>query len=271
VADIDLDLRVQWLGDATMRIWARVTNNESGLYEGHLRVYVTEILSTLGWNDSTGHPYTYPFLDYAFNGPIAIPAGGVWQGSVDWDGHLHGDGMGNTYGGITYDNVTVLGAVFDDEKHQGYSDPPNGAPYDAYYVDEAAGAIPDALVVDEHTFSTATGGRMNFSFYAGSENALRNYLLVGGTSGTDPGTLLPGGQAVIPINRDWFTDMIIYNLHQPVFADFFGALDGSGTAEAVLDGGPQSPQWVGTRVHFAFALTNPWDFASNPVVVEIVP
>jgi hypothetical protein len=35
--------------------------------------------------------------------------------------------------------------------------------------------------------------------------------------------------------------------------------------------GPLPPVAVGITMHFAYALNGPWDFASNPVGVEIVP
>ncbi|MCD4726763.1 MAG: VCBS repeat-containing protein, partial [Pirellulales bacterium] len=52
----------------------------------------------------------------------------------------------------------------------------------------------------------AAGGSVNFSLNAGGGNKNRIYLLAGSVSGTSPGTLLPGGLATIPLNRDWFTD-----------------------------------------------------------------
>ena len=129
----------------------------------------------------------------------------------------------------------------------------------------------DALEADADQLSVATGGTINFALHTGSGFAGRNYLLLATTSGTQPGTLLPGGLATIPLNRDWLTDYILNNLSLPLFASFRGALDGSGDGAADLTVGPMQPWWVGKTLHFAFATANPWDFASNAVAVEVVP
>jgi hypothetical protein len=93
----------------------------------------------MGWNDTTGHPYTFPLLDYAFNEDIAIPSGGTWSDSLVWDGHDYNDGYGHDFGSIQWGNIEVIAAVFNSQVHQGFSDPPSGSPFDAYWVDDAAG------------------------------------------------------------------------------------------------------------------------------------
>lgn len=145
--DIETTLTVSWAGDATMVIDVAVQNNDAASYFGTLRVFVCEIESSMGWTDCNGTPYPYPFLDYAFNEPIAMGAGAAWTGSVTWDGNLHDDGYGNTFGSITSDNIMVMAVVFNAEWHQGYSRPPDLNPFDAYYVDETVAAVP-AIVVD---------------------------------------------------------------------------------------------------------------------------
>ncbi len=140
VSDIDVDVSVEWLGDATLDIEVTIQNNEPGTYKGHVRAYVTEIASSMGWNDTWGYPYTFAFLDYAFNEVIQIDPSGTWQQSTIWDGNDHNDGHGHDFGGITLDNIMVIAAVFNGVWHQGYADPPNGCPFDAYWVDETAGA-----------------------------------------------------------------------------------------------------------------------------------
>jgi glutaredoxin len=141
VADIDVNLNVEWLGDAAMNISIGVTNNEAAPYVGHLHVYVCEIESSLNWKDTTGHPYTFPFLDYAFNEGITIPVGETWTNAKEWDGHDYNSGMGQTFGSIQYGNIAVIAAVFNNTWHQGYANPPSGYPFNAYYVDEAAGFL----------------------------------------------------------------------------------------------------------------------------------
>jgi glutaredoxin len=139
VSNIDVSLNVNWLGDGTMDIEASVQNNEATQYNGRIRVYVTEIGSTLGWKDTTGHVYTFPFLDYAFNQAITINAGNTWTNSIEWDGHDYNDGNGHNFGNILYGNIEVIAVVFNSQLHQGYSDPPSGGPFDAYWVDDAVG------------------------------------------------------------------------------------------------------------------------------------
>ena len=139
VPNIDVDLVAIWLGDAQIDIGVHVFNHESFSYHGHLHVYVTEVESTMGWNDTEGHPYTFPLLDYAFNQDVSIASSGTWTGSLIWDGHDHDDGQGHDFGGIQFGNLEVIAVVFTSDVHQGYSNPPNGNPFDAYYVDDAAG------------------------------------------------------------------------------------------------------------------------------------
>ncbi len=108
VADIDITLDVDWCGpvnpspgngatgeaidvdlnwtNSAMNISITVDNDESGTYQGHLHVYVTEIVSSMGWKDTGGYLYTFPFLDYAHNGDISISSGSTWDKTIEWDG-----------------------------------------------------------------------------------------------------------------------------------------------------------------------------------------
>jgi hypothetical protein len=139
VPNIDINLTAIWLGDAQINITVNVLNHESASYDGHLRVYVTEVESARGWNDTEGNPYTFPLLDYAFNQDIVISSSGAWTNSLIWDGHDYTDAQGYDFSNIQYGNLEVIAAVFNSQINQGYSDPPNGNPFDAYYVDDAAG------------------------------------------------------------------------------------------------------------------------------------
>lgn len=139
VPNIDLNLTSTWLGNAQIDIDVNVFNYESSSYSGHIHVYVTEVESTMGWNDTVGHPYTFPLLDYAFNQDIFIASNGTWTGSLIWNGYDHYDAQGNNFGNIQFGNLEVIAVVFNSEVHQGFSKPPNGYPFDAYYVDDADG------------------------------------------------------------------------------------------------------------------------------------
>jgi hypothetical protein len=106
VEDIDIDLVVTWLGGTEMKIDVSVDNNEASTYDGRIRVYITEIVSSRGWYDTGGHLYTYTFLDWAFNEDISITAGGSWDDYITWDGSSNG------FPTITEDNIMIIAAVF---------------------------------------------------------------------------------------------------------------------------------------------------------------
>jgi hypothetical protein len=113
--DVDIDLDVTWNGDAEMDISVSVVNNEDSSYDGHLHVYVTEITSSMGWYDTAGYPYTFAFLDYAFNEDITISSGDTWSDSINWDGHDYNNGHGDDFGDITYGNIMVIGTIFNED------------------------------------------------------------------------------------------------------------------------------------------------------------
>jgi hypothetical protein len=163
VNDIDLSLDVEWLGpdnpnptdgstdipienclswtNSEMMISVSVTNNEGSTYGGTLRTFVTEVESSMGWLDTFGNPYTFSFLDFAFEEDLSINSGQTWEDDTYWDGKDFNDGYGNDFSEITQENIMVIAAVFDDEVHTGYSYPPEGYPFDAYYVDDSIGIL----------------------------------------------------------------------------------------------------------------------------------
>ena len=130
---------------------------------------------------------------------------------------------------------------------------------------------PHTLFTDTDEISEATGGTANLTLAAGSTNANRKYLLLGSMSGTEPGIPLPGGNAVLPLNWDLFTNVVLSMLNTSVFTDFMGYLDGSGSGMAQLNLPPLGSGYAGLKMYFAYCLNGPYDFASNPVTIEIVP
>lgn len=142
-----------------------------------------------------------------------------------------------------------------------------GAQYGAYFDR----AIIPPLTSNSVLLSASSGGSITFYLKAGSANGGRNYLLLGSLSGTVPGTPLPGGYAVLPINWDAFTDMVFSYLNSPLFVNFLGVLNGSGQAQAQLNSPPLSGIYVGLVMDYAFCCNNLFDFASNPRSIEIVP
>jgi hypothetical protein len=128
-----------------------------------------------------------------------------------------------------------------------------------------------ALQTDTFTIPESTGGNADLFLLAGSGNANRNYILLGCVSGTDPGTPFPGGQATLPLNWDFFTNVVIEYMNTSIFTNFMGTLDGAGSASALFDTLAPIPGTAGITLQFAYALSNPWDFVSNPVGIGIVP
>jgi hypothetical protein len=156
-----------------------------------------------------------------------------------------------------------------------HSRPLNGnqKAYAAWWLWARLGGWPgvETLQCDTATLPASTGGTVELLLDAGDLYAGREYVVFATTSGTDPGSLLPGDEVTIPINQDWLTDYVIDHLGAPLFAEFRGTLDADGRAIATLAVDPLGQSWVGRTVNFAFAIDRPWDFASNAVAVEVVP
>jgi len=121
------------------------------------------------------------------------------------------------------------------------------------------------------TLSAATGGSVDLFLTAGLTHGQRSYVLAGSLSGTTPGTPLPGGSATLPLNWDPFTSLVLEQINTPTFSLFAGSLDAQGNATAQLNLPALVPALIGTRISFAYALSAPFDYASTPVVIEIVP
>lgn len=109
----------------------------NSIYHGNLRIYITEIESR--WTMENGEPYEYAFLDYAFNDNIEIAFQETYHDSLSWQGD------------ITEENVMIIATLFNGESHRNYADPPLGSPFDAYYVDAAAGVLPGEIESNTHT------------------------------------------------------------------------------------------------------------------------
>jgi len=145
VADIDIDIDVDWLGAvnrvpedgeteveilptlawnlSAMNLSVTVDNNEASQYNGHLHVYVTEYSSSY-WLDKFHLPYTYALLDYAWNEDVQISSGGTWQDSMIWDGLDYDNGKSGdekeVFDEIFQDNTVIIASVFDEDTE--YSD-----------------------------------------------------------------------------------------------------------------------------------------------------
>jgi len=127
-----------------------------------------------------------------------------------------------------------------------------------------------ALSLSSSQVPASTGGAIAFALHAGEENAHRGYLLLGGISGMECGIALPGGLAVLPIEWDVFTDFVLAQLNSPFFQSFLGKLDENGSGASLLCAPPLPAGFAGLRMYYAFCLAGPFDFASNPVFIDIV-
>jgi len=127
----------------------------------------------------------------------------------------------------------------------------------------------DTLIADSHIIPE-TGGTVVFDLKAGTDHAGRNYLLLGTTTGTTPGTPLPGGLVTLPLNWDPLADLILLLLNSTVFSNFYGQLDVNGESTATLNM-PSLPGIAGTLMHYGYCLNKPFDFVSTTVEIEVVP
>jgi hypothetical protein len=163
VADIDLSLNVTWKGavnadpangainveveknlswtNTEMVINSTVHNNGASQYNGHLHIYVTEVNSSY-WLDKFDDPYTFAFLDYAYNGEVSIGAGNTFVNSKTWDGLDYSNGYGNFFDEIKQGNTMVIASVFNH--------------YNSDYTDETAG-FRVAVGTDPKTFDVYFG------------------------------------------------------------------------------------------------------------------
>ncbi|MHC4944889.1 MAG: right-handed parallel beta-helix repeat-containing protein [Planctomycetota bacterium] len=128
-----------------------------------------------------------------------------------------------------------------------------------------------SLSADAFLVSESQGCDVQFLLNAGPNKAGRSYVLLGSISGFWPGHPLPGMYHFLPVNWDYFTDVVLKYLNSPLFNNFLGTTDANGSAAANLNTqGPMPPGFAGHIMHYAFCLGYPWEFVSNPVALTIV-
>ncbi|HVQ00923.1 MAG TPA: Ig-like domain-containing protein [Candidatus Thermoplasmatota archaeon] len=109
-------------------VTTKLENFENTTYTGNLRLYLTEIISE--FNDYESKPYHFGLVDYVNNTNISVNGNSVLTFSDTKD-----------ISAYDYENLMVIGVVFSSKNHTGYSNPPTGNPFDAYYAD-ATNATP---------------------------------------------------------------------------------------------------------------------------------
>ena len=126
------------------------------------------------------------------------------------------------------------------------------------------------MALNDNRLYESAATSIGFKLNAGAANGNRHYLILGSLSGTEPGHALPGGQVILPLNWDPFTDLVLALLNTPVFSGFMGKLNVAGQGSAQFNA-PPLPGFAGTMIHFAYTLNNPFDYVSNAAALEVVP
>jgi hypothetical protein len=145
-----------------------------------------------------------------------------------------------------------------------YETVPTGTAFVIFF--EAVGP----LSLSTNMITESGGGKIDLALDAGAVNGGLDYYILGSVSGTEPGITLPGGHAILPLNWDAFTGVMVTLLNTPIFDNFMGTLDASGKAKAKFEVGPV-PASAGMLLTFAYGLNWQWDFASNGASIEILP
>lgn len=105
-------------------------------YEGNLKVFIVEPSSR--YINVLVEPFEYGFLGFAIDTTLDMTpdTGYVFIDTFDFED-------------MNPDNIIAIAAVFNAEGHQEYSDPPTGNPFEAHWLDAAAGAAPGSSGQDE--------------------------------------------------------------------------------------------------------------------------
>jgi hypothetical protein len=137
---------------------------------------------------------------------------------------------------------------------------------------ERVAAGPPALGADTPSISMRSGGAQRLTLDAGPGRAGQQYLLLGSTSGTNPG--LPFGHWVLPLNApDPYLEFTISAPNTAIHVATLGVLDPQGRAFPRLElPGPQAPALTGLVLHHAAVLVEGGTISgiSAPVRVEFV-
>ena len=74
-------------------------------WDGDLKIYVVEKLSSMGWRDLDNHTYEFPFLAYAINTALTVNDT-TWDTTVTWDGFDY------NYNNLQENNIAVQAVLF---------------------------------------------------------------------------------------------------------------------------------------------------------------
>lgn len=80
--------------------------NPNAYWEGMLRVYVVEHVSSMGW--ATDELYEFPFLAFAIDSAMISMTSADWDTTVTWDGSIY------NYDHLQEDNIAVQAVLLDE-------------------------------------------------------------------------------------------------------------------------------------------------------------
>jgi hypothetical protein len=136
-----------------------VSSNKAA-YNCRFEILIVEPISYRYW-DYYNQGYQYGFLDFALLEELHIQES--HSGTVIWDGD-ESPGAEGGFSDLEESNIMAIAVIYNnDTYHEAYSDPgdpgPPAYPFNAYYVDAAAGATPGT-----HGSSVAINGTTHTSF-----------------------------------------------------------------------------------------------------------
>jgi hypothetical protein len=196
VADIDASLSVQWLGNGQLSFTLTIQNNGGSQYNGHIRVFITEIVSR--YLTHGGANYHHGCLGFAFNKDISITTYGTYIDSTTWDGNDHSDSSGNDFGDITSDNILVILGVYNSNDG---------------YIDETVATTPQTTQTNRSPtkpiITGVTNGSTNVSYTytvvsTDLDDDTLQYTFDWGDSATNSSGFLPNGTSYTA-NHSWTT------------------------------------------------------------------
>ncbi len=172
--NISINVTAEKLNTTTQAmVTIRVQNNEGSAYTGTLRLYLTEIISTT-YSDYDGNRYHNAFLEFLLNEPIEIPKKSQKNFTKSFDVSIYED----------FENLRVYAVLFGIEKNQQYSNPPDGQPFNAYYVDnaDAADLVEEANLPPSVGFTSPKNGKIHIlGNPILTSLTLKNTILIGRT------------------------------------------------------------------------------------------
>ena len=101
VANLEMSVNVTYTEDALLNINITVVNNDIGIYNGTLRVYIVEPVSR--WNNNAGNPYHFGLLDFIVRDLNIMNTATI---SLTWNSVTAGSGV------ITPGNIMVIASAF---------------------------------------------------------------------------------------------------------------------------------------------------------------